>query len=160
MYGSFSYRQPEVTDKNVDWLIFQILRSEMISKINADTLIRNHRMNWIKPESLKDHELDRGPSVVECLTMKVALTAFSTFIREIRKEFENKKGNVNDEKKEFVNSIIDTYIEVNENKIKLYTYNNKLLLRIKDAVKAENYSFKVIKFEEVAKCLAQTMNEN
>jgi len=55
---------------------------------------------------------------------------------------------------------MNTYIEVNDTEVKLYTYNSELMLRIKDEVKAEKYSFRVINGDEEKKCLAQPMNAN
>ena len=160
MYGRFKYKHPEVTNNNVDWLMFQILRSIMLSKLGADTVIRNHRMDWIKPDTLKDSDLKEGPSVAECHIFKTVLTAYSNFIRERRNEYAKSKRDTTEKRMAFVNSIKDTYIEVNDKEVKLNTQNSEVMLKIKEAVTAEKYSFRVINGEEKKVCMAQPMNGN
>jgi len=160
MYGQFEYKHPEVTRKNVDWLIFQILRSIMLSKIGADTVTRNHMMDWIKPDSLKDHDLQNGPSVLECHAFKTALTAYANFIRERRNEYTKSKRDTTEKRMAFADSIKNTYIEAKDDEVKVYTNNSEAMLRIKEEVKKEKYSFRVIDGEEARKCLVQPMSEN
>ena len=160
MYGEFEYKHPEATTKNVDWLIFQILRSIMLSKLGADTLLRDLRMNCTQPESLKDNNLKSGPSVTECYAFKIALTEFSNYIKERRDFFTKERRDTTVKRMSFADSIKNTYIEVNHDEVKICINNSEAMLRIQDKVKSEKYSFKVIDNEEMKECLAQPMNEN
>jgi hypothetical protein len=161
-FGGFTYSHPKIisgtgNSNNIDWLIFQILRSAQLSKIMAENIITKHRTNWIKPDSLKDIDLDNGPTVIECLAFMTALDAFLKFGRKKRDEYNLLKGNKDGIKKGLIEAIIDTKILVKNKEVIVYTKRLKdsfidelsscLENRIRKAVKAEGYSFTVAKTE-------------
>jgi len=119
MNSKHEYKHPDITASNVDWHLHLITKDMWIAKTNADTIIRNHRMDWAMPESLKDKELQNGPSVIECLLYKEVLGEILKFISSRKKEYDLIKRDTSGAKIVLANAIIDTKVLIDGNAIKL-----------------------------------------
>ena len=150
MYGIFERKNPDVSSKNADWILFQIRRQATLSKQTAETLIRNHRMNWAKPISLQDNMTDK-PSVVECITFRTAMEATIKFLWDKKKEFDSLKRDNDSARRRFVHSFIDTYVEVKEEEIKVKSFNTDFIDFLKKFIKDENYTLIIDRTYKVEK---------
>jgi len=134
-------KEPSVSESNVDWYLQQLLKNIQLSKNVAVNIMRNHRMDWIKPPSLKDYDLNNGPTFTECFLFDAATKEFIHLILERMKEFNKTKKYIQSTKVHFVKSIISTRIKVEEKTVYLYTYNEDLSKRIKEMCEKEGYDF-------------------
>lgn len=144
-YLQNNIKPTEPSPANVDWFLVQILRDISMSRGIADGIIQRHRRNWQQPDSLKEN-LNDEPSFQECLLFRIVTGELVNIILERMKEYSltKNKFDLSSIKMTFVKSIIETRIKVEDNKVKIVTFNDELLQRIKNAVKDE------YKFESIA----------
>jgi len=102
-----------------------------ISSTNADTVIRNNRMDWLRPESLKDSRLKEGATVVECLLYKAIMDEILDFIYKRKKDYLELKRDMSGAVIALVKSIIDSKIVVEGEKAVLSIDNQELYERLK-----------------------------
>jgi len=102
-------------------------------------------MDWTMPEVLKNKELERGPSTTEAIMFRIIMNEFSHLIFERKKKQETEKYyNSSSAKIAFVNSIINTRIKIEKRTVKLFTYNENLSEKIREAVKKEGFKLEVV----------------
>lgn len=141
MHGKFKYKHPTVTNGNADWIIHIMKRDAQNAKTIANVIIRNHRMDWTKPESLKDRDLEQGPSVTECIGYRLALSQFLKVLRE-------KSALPNVHKSNLIHSLIDTRFKVEHTIVYANVDNVDLVKYLKEELPKEGYQLKLVSKQE------------
>jgi len=163
MYGEFQYREPEINTGNAQWYINQMMYDIQLSASGAESIKRNHMMNDVRPEALKDNDLIQGPTFTEAYIFKKIMNEFLHMILERKKEYDKIKRDISSTKAAFVNSIINTRIRIDDNLIRIYTYNDELVQRIKKVAKEEKCKMLVLNNlndMEFYSCQVPTMKES
>lgn len=143
MNAKFNYKRPEITD-NVDWLLFQIARDSQLYLMQVKTLKRQMLTDWTNPESLKDYDIENGPSIKECRMFEDMIRIFSNSLFNKIKEFETLKRDSTGTIADFIRYIISTRILVKNNIIYLYVAHDDILKEMRNRCLDEDYKFKVI----------------
>lgn len=144
MYFRGQYKHPEVTNRNAEWLLFQIARDVQMSILVVKTNIRNHMMNWQKPEGLKDNDLERNSNIHECYLYVDVLREYLHFLQEKKKEYEKMKRDPTAATMAFVYPMMFTRIIIENDLVKLYTTDTELIERLRNITLKNKAKFEVI----------------
>jgi len=144
MYGRFTYKHPEVTDFNVTWILLQIKRGILGSRVVAESALQKHRLDtYLFPEE--------APTIEECQIFVEVMIEFMAFIRKREEEYNKLKRGRTNTFIAFVNSIINTKIKVEGKEVMVYSKNEPLNERIKKVTLKNKCIFRTINSEEEAK---------
>jgi len=177
-----NYTINHVTDANADWYLFQMIRDAQFFKniidkgLDGNSLERkNYNYNERDIFSLlmeayihfllnreKDIETDKKRLLREVYEIQKELSVnlklkhkFNLEKKQI--EITSKFESVNFSVKDFVDSVVDTRILVEDSTVKIFTNNEELLFLLKEIVLKNNLKFKQIrKIEETYSWWAQT----
>jgi hypothetical protein len=142
MNGKFVYRNPEISSLNAYWMLKQILYDIQVSKCSAETIINEHRMNWIRPDSLNDIGINHYPTATESMMFRDIMGVFIHFL--LKRMDEKDKIKHSEVAVALVNSIINTKIKVEKKTVYIYTRNSDLFDNIKKIVKEQGYKFDLL----------------
>jgi len=147
MYGVFKDKKPEVTVKNADWVLFQIRKQISNARAIAEGVIQEHRMNWQKPETLKDNLFNR-PSVYESIVFKEVMLETFNFVKNKIKEIDSLSYSKMEYLRNFAKEFMYTYIEVEEDEIRLRSKNTDFIICLKKFAKEKGYKFDLLNKKE------------
>jgi len=144
MYGRFTYKHPEVTDFNATWILLQIKRGILGSRVVAESTLQKHRLDvFLFPND--------APTIEECQIFVKVMIEFMAFVRQREEEYSKLKRGRSNAFIAFVNSIINTKIKVEGKEVMVYSKNEPLNEIIKKIVLKDKYIFRIINSEEEAK---------
>jgi len=117
---------------DVHWDLYQLRKQISSSRSIVETIINRQMMNWAKPDSLKDNDVEKIP-FSDCRMFMDVLKIFYDYIGK-RKDYIKKSNDL-------VSIMINTVIVVRDKKVISSSLDKELNYEIKLFVKGTNYSF-------------------